>query len=309
MSKYSIERAELGEEWDTFVQKSSNGTVFSYSDYLHAVNRLTDVWYVMKGEEKKAAVSLMLTSDLKNTMLNDFVVYNGLMFTGSESNKNTAQANAERFSITEFVAEWLPREYRTIEMQLHPSVIDIRPFLWVNYHDKWEDGYYADIRYTSILTNPTLEGMGNSRRQEIMYGLRDAIEVVEAEESDPYYFVDMYCRMMGYNARSETADYMVNVLLCLLGCDLGRMFKAYLLTGEIASMSMFVKDNKRSYYLFGANESEFKDRHAGSLCVWEGIQRMGMEECDMEGINSPNRGHFKTSFGGIVVPYYHLVYN
>ena len=308
MIRYRIERAELGDEWDTFVQQSLNGTIFSYSHYLSATDKPVDIWYVKRGKEVKAGIALTLDwPHRKWIVLDDFVIYNGLMFAEPHINQNRAQINAEHFALTEFVAEWLSSQYENVEMRLHPSVIDIRPFLWLNYHSAVHPHYISSVRYTTILHNPTLEGMSNSRRQDILYGLRDRVEVRD-DEFDAFLFADMYAKTVGIDKNSSMVLRLINLLVALHKMNMCRMFIACLPNESAASAAVFVKDNKRSYYLFGANEPELKNAHAGSLCVWEGVNRMGMDECDMEGINSPDRGYFKTSFGGIIVPYYQLIY-
>jgi hypothetical protein len=74
--------------------------------------------------------------------------------------------------------------------------------------------------------------------------------------------------------------------------------------GRASSAAVFGRDEKRAYYLFGANEGE---EHAGTLVLWDAFRalaRDGCREVDLEGVNSPKRGHFKLSFGGSLTPYY-----
>ena len=88
-----------------------------------------------------------------------------------------------------------------------------------------------------------------------------------------------------------------------------RLFASKTKEGEVGSMAAFATDQKRAYYVFGANSSHMRDAHTGTMVLWDGFELLrlsGVSEIDLEGINSPRRGYFKLSFGGDIVPYYHL---
>ena len=74
-------------------------------------------------------------------------------------------------------------------------------------------------------------------------------------------------------------------------------------------MAFFGWDNKRAYYIFGANDPAKRNGHTGTNVLWEAfydLSKMGINEVDLEGINSPKRGWFKLSFGGNIRPYYEI---
>jgi hypothetical protein len=56
-----------------------------------------------------------------------------------------------------------------------------------------------------------------------------------------------------------------------------------------------------------ANHPEFRKTGCGTYLMIENIrrwQRKGLAAVDFVGINSPNRGDFKTSFNAVPVPYF-----
>ena len=68
-------------------------------------------------------------------------------------------------------------------------------------------------------------------------------------------------------------------------------------------------DNKRAYYIFGANDPAKRDGHSGTNVLWDAfydLSKLGINEVDVEGVNSPHRGWFKLSFGGNIIPYYEM---
>ena len=77
--------------------------------------------------------------------------------------------------------------------------------------------------------------------------------------------------------------------------------------GQAASATLFLRDDRASYYLFGANDPAHRHLNAGTLLVVENVRRafeLGLTHVDFCGVNSPQRGDFKTSLGGVVTPYY-----
>jgi hypothetical protein len=205
MVRYTLERAELGDEWDRFVRVSPNGTLFSYSAYLEAIGVDVGLWYCMKGEQIKAAFACVEPMSWRAT-LDDLVVYNGLMHQTPEPDQNVSQVRSERFKVATFVAEELARHYHSLEFQLHPSVVDVRPWLWVNYGLDTLRRYRVDVRYTSCLgidlidrssvaEDLLLERMSQSRRQQIAYARRDGVKTIE--KYNPDLFFNWYLQTMG----------------------------------------------------------------------------------------------------------------
>ena len=83
----------------------------------------------------------------------------------------------------------------------------------------------------------------------------------------------------------------------------------YTSNGDLGSMAFFAIDHIRAYYLFGANDPGIRDQHTGTAVIWDAFRFLnatGVKEVDLEVVNSPNRGWFKLSFGGELVPYYNL---
>jgi hypothetical protein len=201
MVRYTLERAELGFEWDRFVKSSPNGTLFSYSAYLEAIGVDVGLWYCTKGEQVKAAFACVEPKPWLSH-LDDLVVYNGIMHQAPEPDQNVSQVRSERFKVATFVAEELARHYHSLEFQLHPSVVDVRPWLWVNYGLDTLRHYRVDVRYTSYHAPPIyygydkmMERMSQSRRQQIAYARRDGVKTIE--KYNPDLFFNWYLQTMG----------------------------------------------------------------------------------------------------------------
>jgi lipid II:glycine glycyltransferase (peptidoglycan interpeptide bridge formation enzyme) len=209
-------------------------------------------------------------------------------------------------------------------LTFHPSVVDIRPFLWVNYGSDLPQ-YVPDVRYTSYVDLTGFESAGSyenaeifrraspSRRQEIRYAANE--QITTAEAFDPETFLEYYRLTMARQSitvASNDLDKMRRIMGNLQDRGMGRMFASYSRSGAPGSFAFFGIDSKRGYYLFGANHPDTRDQHCGTQVLWQAFQalcRDGVRTVDLEGVNSPYRGWFKLSFGGNLIPYYSVCYS
>lgn len=318
--RLSWQRVTSDSTWDSFVSASPQGNIFAKSYFHNALTKKPGRFLIYNKNELRAGAFFSESIDGKDAVLNDLIIYSGLLFGAPTSNQNLAQRQSEQFRIGQFVAENLPREYNKARFALHPEIIDVRPFLWFNYHGK-ESRYKIDIRYTNYLTpemgmgikelqEHLLGGMSASRRQEIRYSERDRVSVEESINVDK--LVGIYEQALGRQGKridDQKRIEMLQVMNAILSRGDGTMFIARNSEGKVGSMAFFGWDSLRVYYLFGATNPGNRDQHTGTRVIWEAITKFyshGFQEIDLEGVNSPNRGWFKSSFGGRLVPYYEV---
>jgi len=324
---YSLEKTTLGNAWDDFIKTSWNGTLFSYSDYLVNIPHTPGVYYCHKNQELRAAVVLLEDEDNKITLIHGLVVHSGIIFGAPTNNQNNAQQTSEKFRISEFIANELPKIYDKINLKTDPKYQDIRSFLWVNYEND-APKYKINIRYTSYLSiydlsdisilgeNNTFQNISASRKQEIRYAQKKG--VTTHEEFNINLFIEYYIKTFAHQNLELGTQFNMDLqiikrlVLGLYEKKLGRMFISYTQEGQAGSIAFFGVDHNRAYYLFGANNPDLRNEHTGTAVLWDSFKllcRDGISEVDLEGINSPARGWFKLSFGGSVLPYYQLSYN
>ena len=322
-TEYTFVETLADEKWDKFVENSSNGTIFSNSVYLKACGVNYKLFYCYKKEELRAAVSVIEDVKGESLVLDDLVIYNGIMYNKPTNKQNHAQQFSEQFKIQEFIANELTKLYKNIELNLHPSIVDIRAILWVNYGTELPK-YQPDIRYTSYIdisdfkTSKKLEDISiynkasTSRRQQIRYAIKK--EYKTKIISDVSLLIEFYKKTMDrqdIDVENEKLQKMEKLVSGLLGQNMAKIYASYDEQNELGSIALFGWDNKRAYYIFGANDPAKRDGHSGTNVLWEAfydLSKMGIDEVDLEGINSPHRGWFKLSFGGDILPYYEINY-
>lgn len=318
---YSLKEAPLDGKWDTFVENSKNGTIFAYSYYLLASQVNYKLYYCYKKQELRAAVLVVESEDGKKAVLNDFIIYNGIMYNKPANKQNQSQQLSEQFKIQEFIAEELTNLYSSIALSLHPSIVDIRAFLWINYGEK-KPHYKPDVRYTTYLdisdfkVSKKLEDISiynkasASRRQQIRYAIKKKYKTIPTEDTQQ--FIDFYKKTMGRQNISvvdKKLQDMKELMNELLVKKVAIIYASYDELNEVSSMAFFGWDNKRAYYIFGASDPAKRDGHGGTSVLWDAfydLSSKGIKEVDMEGVNSPARGWFKLSFGGELKPYYEI---
>jgi hypothetical protein len=321
MVDYRLVETLADDKWDKFVDDSTNGTIFSSSIYLEASDVNYKVFYCYKKEELRAAVSVIEDEKGEALILDDLIIYNGIMYNKPTNKQNHAQQFSEQFKIQEFIANELAKHYKNIELSLHPSIVDIRAILWVNYGTELPT-YQADIRYTSYIdisdfkTSKKLEDISiynkasTSRRQQIRYAIKK--EYKTKIITDVSLLIEFYKKTMDrqdIKVEKQKLNQMEKLSAALLENNMAKIYASYDEYDEIGSMALFGWDNKRAYYIFGANNPEKRKGHSGTNVLWEAfydLSKMGINEVDLEGINSPHRGWFKLSFGGNIVPYYEV---
>jgi hypothetical protein len=320
-SDYRLVQTNADEKWDKLIEDSLNGTLFSNSTYLKSSKANYKLYYCYKKNELRAGVALIEGNTSRSAILNDLIIYNGIIYNKPTSGQNHAQQSSEQYKIQEFISIELTNLYSNIEMSLHPSIVDIRGMLWVNYGTKLSK-YNPSIRYTSHISisdfkaSTKLEDISTynkastSRRQQIRYAIKKKYETKNITDSK--FFVEFYKKTMcekRLEIEENKLQIMEQLISTLIKNNMAKIYASYDELNEIGSMAFFGWDNKRAYYIFGANDPTKKDGHSGTNVLWEAfydLSKMGINEVDLEGINSPYRGWFKLSFGGDILPYYEV---
>lgn len=318
---YRMVSTSLDGVWDSFIGASPDATVFISSNYMAHTGCRLGLYRCYNAEELRALVAVVESPDGTSAILDDLVIYSGICFGAPTHGQSRAQQISERHEIATFIVGAIAERYDAIEFALAPSINDIRPFLWHNYGQE-AGRFTVNVRYTSYLTiadfasAERLEDIEayhqatGARRQQIRYARRDG--VVTEEFRDVAVFMDFYRRTMerqGETVASPMLDRMAELVTALLDNGAARMFASRTADGSPGSVAVYAFDTHRAYYLFGASDPTLRNTPTGTAILWDAfyaLAEQGVNEIDLEGINSPYRGWFKLSFGGSLVPYYQV---
>jgi lipid II:glycine glycyltransferase (peptidoglycan interpeptide bridge formation enzyme) len=219
--------------------------------------------------------------------------------------------NRKQFEATEFMLNKIIEIYKGLS-QIHFRLTDLRPFLWHNYHAPEKGLFDIKLSYTGILdisSYGTLEKYLGSiracRRQEYKKAKEGDIKIVDSHDVDK--FIELYKKTFerqDFNIAEDKIYLTRSIITSALEKSYGRMQFAMVKETPLAAI-VFLYDKKRGYYLYGANDPQYRLSGAGTRLLVENIWQCkedGLAEVDFVGVNSPNRGDYKLSFGGELVP-------
>lgn len=320
LSEYSLAPAEADAEWDAFVARSPESAVFAHSAFLASAGERVELLWCLKGRARAAAILLPLDAAGEPTH-DTALIYNGVLTARPDPKQNLAQTRSDRFALLAFLSEALAERHPRLRMRLAPQLDDIRPFLWHNYGQPGPK-FRADIRYTSIVRPASLAasgdetaselylGMSKSRRQTLRYARKEQCETLERH--DPALYERLQRETFARQNLSIECDELgrrIAIIEALHRAGLARSFVCAQPGAEPDVIAIFAHLGSRAWYLFGAGGSERQDSNSGTAVLWDAFASLaaaGIEEIDLEGVNSPARGYFKLSFGGSLSPYFAL---
>ena len=230
----------------------------------------------------------------------------------------TSSHHSQNFQILEFYQNFLNKNYKNIYVPLSPEINDIRPFQWYNYNLTFKDKYSIDIKYTSYLNlenfdvnnefnSDLFSNLNETRKRYIRYGYKNSIDFIELDENA---FLELYIKNIEtqkININKSQLIEMENIIRSLKKIEKLKIFCSKI-SNQIEYAVAVCWDDNKSYYLFGTGAKE-RQHFSSTATFWHAIKflkNQNIKFFDLEGINSPNRGSFKVSFGGSITPYYVL---
>jgi len=295
-------------EWAEFQKLSPQCSVFSSVDFLESLGSSITYFLLRKGSEKIAGFpALHSNSEIE---VPPFSVDAGIHYAAFKDLKENSR-NELRHEINELFAAELFSRFEKISFNNHHSVIDLRAFDWLNYSTKSQvGGYEVRVRYTSHLQirdgNEHL-GYSQLRRRDLKNSLAAGAVV---EPSDAISELDrlhsLTFERQGITRSEKEVQSLANIASRMLANGVGKLYLCQI-AGQVVSATFWLVGNGIAHYLFGANDPEYRKTGSGTFCMDAAImdlfKKNGIRTFDFVGINSPNRGAFKLSFGGEVVPY------
>ena len=311
MSKYRFMECKDVDQWDQFVDKSPQGTIFSKSVMLQAVSVKQKYYFIMKGEEPVGGTSILIGKEGEPLIEVPYMHYKNSILFKNNNHLLSHKRITEEFRISELIINEILNIYMHYNVTNTPHYNDMRPFQWHNYHSPEQGVFTNKLLFTPVITlnqlseNEIVGNMRTSRRQE--YRKRGEYYIYE---SDQINIIDRLHSLtfirQGLSLTELESALFLDIAESALINKYGRLTICEY-EGEQASANLFLYDNKRSYYLFGANHPNFRHTGASTKLMIENIlytKVIGLNEVDLVGANSPNRGDYKISFNASIYPYY-----
>ena len=301
--------------WDEFVSHSPQGSVFCSSAFLNALPLDWDGLFVLDNGVPLLAAVMLIKDGTPSKAPYPFTMYQGIMFAGSLAAMPYHRKCKLSLELEEFLLTELAQRYTRISLCMHYNCEDLRGFQWFNYHNPTAGQFRCDLRYTGILDlkpyatpENLLASLRTVRRQEYKKCLTGGFSIETSSDIDT--FDELHRKT--FDRQGIERDPLEALLLpaiskAMLDSGIGELLFCRTPSGEVASATLFLNDSRCGYYLFSTNDPLHRKTGAGSFLMVHNIMRCmekGADCVDFLGINSPQRGDFKTSFNARPVPYF-----
>lgn len=312
-NKIFLERCD-NKTFFQYLDKTKQPIFFSNPNLFDTLKIKYHLYLIKKGMEVIGVFSILLENE-KTCLNNDLIIYNSPLFLNNQL-LNVKNENL-KFQALSFIAKFISKNYKSISLKLDFTIRDIRPFLWFNYHEGKK--YKVKIRYTSLIEitdvknkqfdTKTFLNMETVRRYTIRQGIKEKGTVNVSDRKDQFlkFYIETMNKQKIYPSERHLKDIEI-ILDYLKKYNLGQIFDVKK-NGKTIYNLVYCWDKNYAYYLFGAGNPDDRTSWKSTLGHWkifEYLNDRNIKFVDLEGINSPNRGWFKESFGGELEPYYYL---
>jgi hypothetical protein len=314
-TKMTLVFCETSSIWNDFVSRSTQNNIFCHKEFLNALNVDYDLWMVEENGQFQAGAIILRENNEILSAPYPYTLYQGLIFAGHRDNFPSHRRTKWTIEIAETLLTGLSERYDRLSFCLHYTHDDLRAFQWFHYHEPELGQFRINMYYTGLisLTVPTdfetyLSTIRQTRRNLYRQAIAHGLTVEVSQDVD---ILDRLHRLtfarQGITLSDKSNSLARSIASAALNHGFGELLICRTTHGEPASATLLLYDEKCGYYLFGANDPAYHKFNSGTYLLLENIRRCqarGLKWVDVVGINSPQRGDFKTSCNAVPVPYF-----
>jgi len=299
--------------WNTFIDSSPHGSVFSQTPFLNALQVPHERLFLdLDGKTVASALIINPNSpDFHGPY--PYSQYQGIALAPIVGGIHKVVQKS--LKTLEAILPVLTEKHENLELCLHPSLQDLRGFQWFNYHIPERGQFDIRILYSGIINleryssfDEYLMSIRSVRRQEYKKAKKQNLSI--AESCDIEAFLKLYTltfERQNIELAPSALDTVRNIVSAAISNDIGRLVFCKDSEGALHSAIVTLHDKLCTYYMFGATDPQFRSSGASTSLILESINHSFASNhlrFDMVGINSPQRGDFKTSFNAEPSPYH-----
>lgn len=308
------------ENWNQFVRNSPQANIFCTTQFLDTLETAYQLLFV--SENKINHLGAVVLKDETGQFVKSadyFFLYQGILYEQRYADARSHSGIPEMLKATDFLLTELEKNYEKILFCLHPKFKDLRSLLWFHYHEPEKGQFRTYLSYTGIIDlsgipdfENFLKTIRSTRRYEYRKGLKDGLIVESSNDIEKLdYLHRLTFERQGLKRDDKAGKLLRRIAAAALEQKFGELLLCKNKDGETLSATLYLYDDLCGYYLYGANHPEYRNSFSGTLLMLENIkhcQERGLREIDVCGINSPQRGDFKTSFNAEPTPYFTVIW-
>tara|TARA_B100000886_G_scaffold318979_1_gene259403 strand:- start:80 stop:1018 length:939 start_codon:yes stop_codon:yes gene_type:complete len=287
--------------WDNIVCKSNQYSLLCSSKFLSGLT-CPHRFFLLK-EKQNIKMSVLIFEKKKKFekyFLQDFNYNQGFYFFDSDLIER--KRNKERIRLTNIFLHELTKNYSELRFSLNYNIKDIRAFQWFDYPKK---KFQINTVYTSIINlnefktfEEYIKSIRYERRREYRLFAKTDYKIIQ--ENNHKKFIKLY-KFLKPNIGKLMFDTHLKVIRNAGKKNFSRT-NFLLDKNKIIAGTLFYYHKDTAYYAFSVSDPNYKKKISCTTpLILEQINysfKNKIKNVDFLGINSPNRGDFKESFGG-----------
>jgi lipid II:glycine glycyltransferase (peptidoglycan interpeptide bridge formation enzyme) len=301
--------------WNSFICDSAHGSVFCRAEFVKALGEDHELLILAENGNPKLGAIVIKQIGQPIRAPHPMTMYQGVMCCGDYQAMNHHKRSKWLLEHLASMFTEMEQRYDRMSFCLFHQFDDLRAFQWFNYNQPQFGTFKIDLRYTGILElseildfETYLTMVRAVRRQEYRKALGEGFTVEISTDIELLNSLHQKTfERQGIVRGAEEKRLLLNITEAALEKSFGELLICRDKNGTPASATLFLYDQHYGYYLVSANNPDYRKSGCGTLLMLENIRRCldkGLLGVDFVGINSPNRGDFKTSFNARPVPYF-----
>jgi hypothetical protein len=269
--------------WNDLVEKSPQGTVFSTTQWMEALEKPFEIYGYFKGDSLLGGI-IGTISDTGLFASGGFNLtpFQGILIAPMPDAK-PSKITTMQHEVASAVREKLKPPFKIYH---HYTFPDIRP------HTN------AEIRYTYVVKLDNIQKMRDRLDKKTRWEMKDREAVIWGKgykDDFGYLYQQTFAR------KGMDVPVPMQVIKNICNGFNAQTFISY--SGQYASSGVvMISDSKRLYYILGASDGS----GTSTYCLWTALKELFpvFNECDLVGCNDPKIAQFKKGFGGDLKVYF-----
>ena len=301
---YELKKLELP-QWNELLECSPQGTYFLHSEFLKIFGVEFEFVGIFLGDKLLVGAPVIDAKNFKRKFLPQ-CYYQGPIFSKQIYDKSSRKSDNLHVTLIAELLLQLTNQVASFNFCLHPSLLDVRAFSWLNYNEPEKGLCEISAQYTAAIEikGETLTSIKSYSNKTVRKALRYAVEREQLSFSiggSFEKFIQLYSETL--QKQQITVSQKIRDLYQAY-CDFfqslgnGHFVSVYNRNNECLAMGFMFKDYNEIWQVPFAAMSE--SRYAGTL-LYFGMIEMALKDdakkIDFNGANSPKRSKFKHSIG------------
>lgn len=293
-------------EWDDFVSRSPQGTLFCRQWWLDAA--MPNSFEILVARKDGAIVAGMLlpyigTGKKRQIIRPPMSATMGILLSESGSHSSYEKQLSDEINVMGAIVEALP-PYIGFSASCHPTISNWLPFYW--------RGYQQTTHYTYVLENigdsaTILSGMDHSKRKNLKRS-QMLITIDRDITAEEFYLHHKLTLAKEGKVISYRMDYLSRIVQAAQRHAHLEILAARDGSGALHSMIVVLFDKVSAYYIASSIDPEHRNSGSATLLLVEAMRLASTTtgRFDFEGSMIPGVERSFRKFGARQVPYFHI---